>query len=470
MTKLLIVDDEPNILDVFEKGLKSAIDSLHVTTLQTGGEAIGEIERESYDAVILDVRLPDMSGFEVFARLRELDPSLPVIIVTAQATTDNAIDAMKRGAFDYLLKPVDIRQLSDLVMKAMELRHLQHVPAMFDQEMESIPSDRIVGRSLAMQEVYKMIGRVAEEDMTVLIKGNSGTGKELVARAIYHHSRRNREPFLAINCAALPETLLESELFGHERGAFTGADQARIGKFEQADGGTLFLDELGDMSITTQAKVLRVLQDGQFERLGGNETIRADVRVIAATNQDLEKKIKEGEFRGDLLYRLNGFTIHLPSLAERSEDLPLLIQHAMQLSCQELNKKVNRLTPETMRMLQSYSWPGNVRELLSTIKYAVLHAVSDVITPDCLPETVRGPADDHETLVQTFSEDERSVIADLVQRLLRSGKEDLYRSLMTELDSIIVQQAIDFEGGNQVRASQRLGVSRTTLRSKLARV
>lgn len=464
--KLLIVDDEPNVLYSFEKGLSRGTHDLQVLTAETGTDAIRLVESEKPDAVVLDVRLSDMSGLDVFDRIRAIDSRLPVIIVTAYSTTETAINAMKRGAFDYLLKPVDIHQLRGLIANALEVSRVQHVPALFEDESEDTTADTIVGQSAVMQEVYKTIGRVAPEDVTVLILGESGTGKELVARSIYHHSQRNEKPFLAINCAALPETLLESELFGHERGAFTGADRPRIGKFEQAHGGTLFLDELGDMSLTTQAKVLRVLQDGCFERVGGNESVQTDVRVIAATNQNLDGKIAEGEFRLDLLYRLNAFTVRLPPLRERIDDLPLLIEHLLKRCNQEFNKKAKSLSPETMQLLETYDWPGNVRELQSVIKYAVVHAVGKVITPECLPESCRG--------LRTLQAEPEYLLEELaglsrfIRRLLHAGEPDLYRRLQTELDRVMLCEVLQHVRGNQVHASQRLGMSRTTLRAKLA--
>lgn len=468
MPKLLIVDDEPNVLYSFEKGLRKNIANLDVWTAETGTEAIRRAESQRPDAVVLDVRLPDRSGLDVFEQLRDLHPQLPVIFVTAHSTTDTAIEAMKCGAFEYILKPVDIDYLCDLVAKALELSRLQQVPALFNETDVDLSGDRIVGQSPAMQKVYKLIGRVAQEDVTVLILGQSGTGKELVARAIYHHSRRKHKPFLAINCAALPETLLESELFGHERGAFTGADKLRIGKFEQAHGGTLFLDELGDMSIATQAKVLRVLQDGRFERVGGNQTIQTDVRVIAATNQDLEARIESGEFRSDLLYRLNGFTIHLPTLRERMSDLPLLVGHLLKQSNQKLNKQVTTLAPEAMRLMQAHDWPGNVRELASVIDYAVVHTIGQVMTPQCLPFACR----DTEKLPDPWdpSSTEFAAVARYVRRLLQSGQADVYRRLMEEVDRVTLQEVLQHVEGNQVHASQRLGMSRTTLRAKLASI
>ncbi len=462
MPKLLIVDDEPNVLYSFEKGLSKGSPSLRIETAETGADALRAVRASKPDAVVLDVRLPDMSGLEVFDRIRSIDARLPVIVVTAHSTTDTAIDAMKQGAFDYLLKPIDIHQLRGLVAKAIELSRLQHVPAVFDQNDEEPAADRIVGKSAAMQEVYKSIGRVAMEDVTVLILGESGTGKELVARAIYHHSRRNRKPLLAINCAALPETLLESELFGHERGAFTGADRQRIGKFEQAHGGTLFLDEVGDMSPATQAKVLRVLQDGRFERVGGSETIACDVRVIAATNQRLDRKIAAGEFREDLLYRLNGFAIRVPPLRDRPGDLPLLVEHFLKQSNRESSQPVGAVSPDAMRLLEAYHWPGNVRELQSVVKYAVVHAVGEVITPDCLPENCQQPA------APVAEEAELPEFARFVRRLLNANHGGMYRRLQETVDRIALGEVLRHTRGNQVQASQILGMSRTTLRAKLS--
>lgn len=499
MPHLLIVDDEPNVLYSFERALAS--DDLQITSAQTGGEAIGVVESSPPDAVVLDVRLPDMTGLEVFERMQRADSRLPVIFVTAHSTAETAIDAMKQGAFEYLLKPVDIHELRNLVGKALDISRQRHVPALFGDEAgegkdgsTTADADRIIGDSRAMREVYKAIGRVASKDVTVLILGESGTGKELVARAIYQHSLREEGPFLAINCAALPETLLESELFGHERGAFTGADRRRIGKFEQAHGGTLFLDELGDMNAATQAKVLRVLQDGRFERVGGDQTIATDVRVIAATNQDLDAKIAGAEFREDLLYRLNGFTIRLPPLRERMEDLPRLIEHFLMRERPD-NEANLAVSEEALGRLQAYRWPGNVRELHSTIRYAAVHAVGSVITPDALPDPFRDPiassgtASVHRTSgsasngemgngeagngeaadeVPLPREDEFEDVTRFVRTLLESGEGNLFRRLRDRVDQITLQETLEHVGGNQVHASQRLGISRSTLRAKLA--
>jgi two-component system nitrogen regulation response regulator GlnG len=465
MPSLLVVDDEPNVLYALEKGLRSA--ALEVLTASSAKQGIELVERQRPDVVILDVRLSDMSGLEAFDRIRQIDPQLPVLFITAYATTETAIEAMRRGAFEYLLKPVDLHQLRETVGKAIELSRLRHVPAVFDEKedvQEQRTVDRIVGRSTAMQEVYKAIGRVAPLDVPVLILGESGTGKELVARALYQHSSRSQQPFLAINCAAIPETLLESELFGHERGAFTGATRRRIGKFEQADHGTIFLDEIGDMSITTQPKVLRLLQEQQFERLGGNETIQTDVRVITATNQDLEELVSAGRLRQDLYYRLKVFTIQLPPLRDRLDDLPLLVEHFIKLLSRELGKQIRSLASETITLLMKHDWPGNIRELQSAIKHALVQAAGEVLTPECLPENVRVPAS---RPAQAEAEAGSLDVGRLVESLLRAGEEDIYRKVSGAVERVVIETVLRNVKGNQVQASELLGISRTTLRAKL---
>jgi two-component system nitrogen regulation response regulator GlnG len=465
MPRLLVIDDEPNVLYSLEKSLRS--DALEVITASTGKEGIDLARRQRPDAVLLDVRLSDLSGLEVFDRLREIDPRLPILVITAYTTTDTAIEAMKRGAFEYLLKPVDFHRLRELVTKAVELSRVRHVPAVFEEDRVAEGAvDPIVGRSPAMQEVYKAIGRVALLDVTVLIVGESGTGKELVARSLYQHSRQADKPFLTINCAAIPETLLESELFGHERGAFTGADRRRIGKFEQCNGGTLFLDEIGDMPLALQAKMLRLLQEQRFERVGGNETIQTDVRVLAATNQNLDEAAATCRFRQDLLYRLNGFTIRLPPLRERREDLPLLVDHFVRLYNRALDRRVRTPSPEALRLLEAYPWPGNVRELQSTIRYAMVHASGEVLTPECLPESVREwnpspPAGAAPAPPAGFDP------AAHLQQMLRAGETDVYRKVCDAADRVVLETVLRHTRGNQVQAAELLGISRTTLRAKL---
>jgi two-component system nitrogen regulation response regulator GlnG len=461
MPKLLIIDDEAGILYSLRASLENELTT--VVTAPTARQGLLAAARDKPDAVLLDVRLPDMSGLDAFDRLKEMDPRLPVVIMTAHGSTDTAIEATKRGAFEYLLKPVDLHQVEEVVRKAFELRRIQATPTVFgestDTDASVAGSDPIIGRSPGMHEVYKTIGRFAGQDVTVLILGESGTGKELVARAIYQHSTRADKPFLAINCAAIPESLLESELFGHEKGAFTGADRKRIGKFEQADGGTLFLDEIGDMSPATQAKVLRVLQDQQFERVGGNETIKTNVRVVAATNQNLDSLAAAGKFRQDLLYRLNSFTIQLPPLRERDGDIALLINQFLGSANRSLGKNVRAVDPAALAALEAHPWPGNVRELQNAIRYAVVHAVGDVLTLDCLPASVRGQP-------STRSETSLDVLA-LVADLLRVGSTDIYRQVTQAVDRAILTAVIDHSRGNQSQASELLGISRTTLRAKL---
>jgi len=465
MPTLLIVDDETNILLSLETALRS--DTLNVITAPTAKEGIEIVRQRDPDAVVLDVRLPDMSGLDAFNQIRQIDPRLPVIIITAHATTETAIEAMKSGAFEYLLKPLDLHELRDVVSKAIRLSYLSRVPATYDEEEEGTTVDRIVGLSAPMQEVYKKIGRVAPQDVNVLILGESGTGKELVARAIYTHSRRNRVPFLAINCAAIPESLLESELFGHERGSFTGADRRRIGKFEQANCGTVFLDEIGDMTLATQAKILRLLQDGRFERVGGNETIQTDVRVIAATNQNLDALVASGRFRKDLYYRLQVFGIHLPPLRERMDDLPMLVEYFRKRFNRELGKDVHSVPPETLQFLEAHDWPGNVRELQSAIKYAFVQATGGILAPHCLPNSVHAREATGSAEYDQSQSDSLDV-GHLARRLVESGQTDIYHQVHSAVDRVLFHEVLRHVEGNQVLASRLLGISRTTFRTKLA--
>jgi len=466
MAKLLIVDDEPSVCYSLEKRLRS--ETLDVLTAGTARQGIQMVAEHRPDVVLLDVRLPDQSGLDAFERMHELEPQLPVIIITAHATTETAIEAMKRGAFEYLLKPLDLPVLRDVVTKALEISRLSRTPTVYDQEDIEDPSvDRIVGLAPVMQEVYKGIGRVAPQDVNVLITGESGTGKELVARAVYSHSRRNRKPFIPINCAAIPEPLLESELFGHERGSFTGAERRRIGKFEQADKGTMFLDEIGDMSLATQAKILRLLQDGRFERVGGNETIATNVRVIAATNRKLEELVAQGAFREDLYYRLKVYAIHVPPLRERRTDLPLLVEHFRKRFNRELDKSIRSVPAEVLELLQAYPWPGNVRELQSAVKFAFVQATGDILAPHWLPENILQPQTAGRSASVRKTQSGTLDVAQLVRELIDAGQTDIYRRVHTEVDQILLAEVLRQVQGNQVLASQRLGISRTTLRAKL---
>jgi len=466
MPRLLVIDDEPNIIFSIKECLSS--DTLEVISAGSAREGIGLASSAKPDAVILDVRLPDLSGLDAFSRIAQVDPRLPVIIVTAYASTETAIEAMRRGAFEYLLKPVDFAQLESVVNKALEVSRLSRVPAVLSTDHEDMAVDRIVGQSQSMQEVYKAIGRIASHEAPVLILGESGTGKELVARAVYHYSHRSQKPFLAINCAALPETLLESELFGHEAGAFTGADQRRIGKFEQVNGGTIFLDEIGDMSLATQAKALRLIQDQTFQRLGGTQTVQTNVRIIAATNQDLLQRIDEGEFRLDLFYRLNVFTINLPPLRERQEDCPFLVDHFIKKFNRDTGKRVRGMTPEAMSICQAYDWPGNVRELESAIRFAMARSSGDILTRDSLPTAcLKAAKNESSDDSSSNSEVERFDLKKLIRQLLDSDSTEIYREVSDEVDRLLLEEVMNEVAGNQVQACKRLGIARMTLRNKL---
>ncbi|MGA2256681.1 MAG: sigma-54 dependent transcriptional regulator, partial [Thermoguttaceae bacterium] len=422
--------------------------------------------RESPDAVILDVRLPDMPGLDAYRQIRQIDARLPVIIITAHGTTETAIEATKLGAFDYLLKPLDLGQLRDVVTRAVHLSEIIRTPAMYDENgPPQVESDQMVGNSPPMQELYKSIGRIAPQDVTVLILGESGTGKEMVARAIYQHSRRSRAPLLAINCAAIPEPLLESELFGHERGAFTGADRRRIGKFEQADGGTIFMDEVGDMATATQAKLLRLLQEEEFERVGGNSTIHTNIRLIAATNQDLESLVAAGRFRQDLFYRLNVLTIRIPPLRERLDDIPLLLDYFFGRMNREFDRHVHSVSPEAMQILKQHNWPGNVRELQSVVKHALIHTPGDTLLPDCLPIHLRESSAAGQS-PSAFAGGELEV-GRLVREMLERSPGNIYYHVQGAVDRVVLNAVLEHVKGNQVEAAELLGISRNTLRSKL---
>src|ERR1700694_382329 len=386
MAHLLLIDDDPVLIP---EQVRQAFPAprYRVEVAATGAEGLERVRDEPPDVILLDLRLPDQSGLEVYQGIRVIDARIPVIFVTMAKTADVAIEAMKQGAYDYLFQPLDLHQLRRVVGEALEVARRMREPAVVAETAPDPDVDgAIVGSCPAMREVYKAIGRVAAQNVPVLITGESGTGKELVARAIYPHGARGKAPFLALNCAAIPEQLLESEVFGHEKGAFTGADRRRIGRFEQCHGGTLFLDEIGDMPPGLQGKILRVLQEQAFERVGGTETVQTDVRLIAATHRDLTAWSAEGKFRPDLYYRLGVFTIHLPPLRERGDDLPMLVQHYLRRFSRELGREVREVAPEALERLRNYTWPGNIRELPSVLKQALLQASGPILLPGFLPE------------------------------------------------------------------------------------
>jgi two-component system nitrogen regulation response regulator GlnG len=465
MPTLLVVDDEAAIQHAFGRAFGGDLTLLQARCAE---EAFALLGAHQVDVVVLDVQLPDSSGLETFARVRKLDARIPVILITGHGTTDLAIEAMKEGAFEYLLKPLELTELRSLIDRAVRSSRLMRVPAAIAEEgPASDAADLLVGRCAAMQEVYKSIGRVAGKDVTVLIRGESGTGKELVARAIYQHSHRASRPFLAINCAAIPEQLLESELFGHEKGAFTGADRKRIGKFEQATGGTIFLDEVGEMAPLTQAKVLRLIQEQRFERVGGDETIQGDVRLIAATNAELERLVESGKFRRDLYFRLNVFAVDLPPLRERGPDLPLLIDHFVRRFGRELGRPVGDVAPETRAALCAYGWPGNVRELQSVLKQALLQMRGSVLLPEDLPAAVLGAHAPGPPPPAPGEPGEPFDWDAFVAGRIAAGSEALYAETLELVERELLVRVLRHTGGNQLQAARILGITRGSVRTKI---
>ena len=412
------------------------------------------------DVILLDLRLPDQSGLSVYSQIRAIDARIPVIFITGAATADTAIEAMKQGAFNYLQKPLDLQQLKDVVREALDVAERMRLPVVLTEAADDGADGAFIGSSEPMLEACKAIGRVSAQDVPVLITGESGTGKELAARAIYQHSGRARAPFLALNCAAIPESLLESELFGHEKGAFTGADRRCVGKFEQCSGGTIFLDEIGDMPLPLQAKILRLLQEQTFQRVGGNETVQTDVRVIAATHRDVRALAAEGKFRPDLYYRLAVCTIDLPPLRERPGDLPILTRHFLARYNREFGKEVREVAPDAMTLLSSYTWPGNIRELQSVLKQALLRANGSVLMAGFLPDllsSARGSAPP----IATFDLD------GFIGQKLTLEASDLYAETHREVDRLLLTRVLEFTKGNHRHAARLLGVARQTMRVRL---
>lgn len=467
MRNILVVDDDRSVIHLIKAAFKGA--DVEVLAAGSASEGLKLLRSHKPDVMLLDIMLPEITGLELFQQIREVDQNVPVIFITAGGESETAIEAMKLGAFDYLLKPLDVARVKHLVDQALEIRRLTAIPVEVPETAPVAGGDnQLIGRSRQMLEVYKDIGRVAPQTVTVLIRGESGTGKELIARAIYQHSPRRGKPFLAVNCAALPDALLESELFGHEKGSFTGADHRRIGKFEQCNGGTIFLDEIGDMSPLVQAKLLRLLQEQRFERVGGNITIQTDVRIITATNRNLEAMTEEGTFRPDLYYRLNGFTIKLPSLRERGDDLLLLIEAFLMRYSSELGKTLQRVSPDAMKILMEYTWPGNIRELQGVLRKALLNLTGPILVPDFLPEEVRqvskpdreSPADKGEASGAAHD------LKNFLEGRLDGSSQNLYAEAVEFMERYVVMRVLQTTGGNQSRAAKILGITRGSLRNK----
>jgi two-component system nitrogen regulation response regulator GlnG len=459
---ILVADDEESIRWVLER---ACVQQGHtVTTVASGTAALDALRSRPYDLALIDVRMPDLSGLDVLSRARAEHIDTLFIVMTAQNTMGNAIEATKRGAYDYLTKPFDLEQVGALVRRALDLRTLTRDLERLRGELEQRSRhELVIGRTPAMQEVYKVIGRAAPTDATVLIQGETGTGKELVARTIHYHSDR-RGPFVALNCSAIPNELLESELFGYERGAFTGANERRIGKFEAAAGGTLFLDEIADMPLGLQAKVLRVLQEREFTRVGGRDAIKADVRILAATNQDLEAAVRGGRFREDLFFRLNVVRVVVPPLRERRADIPELIDFFVDKVNRDLGTDIVGVTPEVRDLLMRHGWPGNVRELENTILRAAVMARGRTLVPEdfVLAGQPRGGAGESLPL-------EDAVRQRLGELLATQGErtQDLYTTLISAVERPLIEVVMERAGGNQVKAAEMLGINRNTLRKKI---
>jgi nitrogen regulation protein NR(I) len=456
---LLIEDDASlaaNLCDVLKE------DGFNVTVCHRGDEGLRHADKDEGDVVLTDLRLPGLGGLELVKQLHENHPRLPVVLMTAHGTIETAIEVTKLGAYDYLQKPFEMPELLRVLQRAVEAGRLMREPvALADAPVEGRTA--LVGTSRTMQNVCKEIGRVAAKPVTVLIRGETGTGKELIARAIYQHSPRAKTPFIAINCAAIPENLLESELFGHERGAFTGADQRRIGRFEQANKGTLFLDEIGDLPPNTQVKLLRVLQQQTFQRVGGSEAISVDVRVLAATHRNLEAMVREGKFREDLFHRLNVVSLQLPPLRERREDIPVLVQHFLRKYAADFGVESPTISFEALAVLQADSWPGNVRELENITRRLLVGARGLSINTDAVRQTLAARNAETAPTGKAFT----TCAADLLARAQKGELLDAHIRMLAEAEREIVTQAITLAEGNQAKAARWLGLSRFTLREKL---
>ncbi len=466
MQTILIVDDDKSI----RYSLKRMMEGKYsILTAQNGEEALERVKESFPDLILMDIKMPGRSGIDVLREIKLIDPKSPVIIMTAYGTTETAIEAMKYGAFDYILKPFPIPQMKGLVEKALSLRTMMKQEVIYapPEGEETDEGERIIGSSPKMQEIYKIVGQIAPSDVTVLLRGESGTGKELFARAIYQHSSRSNLPFLPVNCAAIPDTLLESELFGHEKGSFTGATSRRIGKLEQCQGGTIFLDEIGDMSLSTQAKLLRVLQEKNFERLGGTETIKVDIRLIVATNKDLEEAIGNGKFREDLYYRLNVVSIMIPPLKERKEDIPGLVSYFLKKFNRELKKAIVGITPSAMAKIASYGWPGNVRQLENVLKRAMVLCQGEWILEDQL--LFEKGWERREAQEESSKKNVEDLLDALFEEFSTASVTPQDLDMISSLERGLILRALQKTRGNQLKAAALLGINRSTLRGKMER-
>lgn len=457
-----IIDDDNSIRWVLEKALARA--DILCESYASADLMLQRLEYDTPAVVVSDIRMPGTDGMALLSRLQELSPELPVIIMTAHSDLDSAVNAFKRGAFEYLPKPFDVNDAVALISRALEhAKARQPKP----QATAAALSPEIIGEAPAMQEVFRAIGRLARSSISVLINGQSGTGKELVARALHKHSPRAEQPFIALNMAAIPKDLIESELFGHEKGAFTGANTLRKGRFEQADGGTLFLDEIGDMPLDVQTRLLRVLADGQFYRVGGHQAVSVDVRIIAATHQDLEQLVSEGKFREDLFHRLNVIRIHLPQLKERRQDIAKLAQHFLQQAAKELNVEAKTLTKEAEQFLSQLDWPGNVRQLENTCRWLTVMASGKHIVVADLPPELSTVAKPVAVAANGQAHSWQDMLAGWISQKLSAGEENILAQAAPEFERTVLQQALQFTHGHKQEAARRLGWGRNTLTRKL---
>lgn len=462
--RILIADDDESMQFVLSKTFGPP--KYQSEAVGNADEALAQLKNADYDVLLMDIRMPGMSGLEALSQAKLVQPDLAVIIITAYGTMMTAIEAMKWGAYDYLTKPFDVEELELIVEKALKAQTLARENLELRANLRRrYDIDNLVGSSERMQRVYKTIGRVADKDVTVLIQGESGTGKEMVARAIHYNSLRASKPFVPVNCVAIPENLLESEMFGHVKGAFTGATATRMGKFEQANGGTLFLDEVADIGLDLQGKLLRALQEHEIEPVGGEKVIKVNARVIAATNRDVSRELREGRFREDLFYRLNVVPIEMPSLRDRKEDIPELAFHFVQRFAGEMGVELRTFTPAALEILQAYDWPGNVRELENLIKRIMVMQTDQAITPENLALALPANA------VETGTASHVSW-SDLVEQELRmmTDNSGMYEQLLEKLEEPLIRHVLRRCGGNQVRAAEMLGINRNTLYKKMKKL
>ena len=472
MKHILLVDDDKEV----SQSLAGLFDSnKYYFEFFEDGKGVRDFvsDHKDIDLVLLDVNLPTLSGLEVLKQIKQIDNDLPVIMISGFVSTENAIEAMREGAYEYLTKPFEIVRLVETVNKACGFSAaIRKAPPTPIGDTDISVVDEIIGKSPEIVEIAKVIGQVAKSDAAVLVFGESGTGKEVVARAIHRNSLRSSQAFLSVNCAALPETLLESELFGHEKGAFTGAYYKRVGKFEQADKGTLFMDEIGDMTMLTQSKLLRVLQDKRFERVGGNETIHSDVRIIAATNKSLVQAMKEGSFRVDLFYRLKVVSIFIPPLRERRCDVPILVDHFVNKFSKHLSMPAKSVSKKAMQLLSKNMWPGNVRELENNVHTAMVMSKNDQLQPDDFPSLIEDKQEvevDLSVLQDDYTETFKQIVEPIMPKLIMSSPGKIYHFLEAALERATISSCLQQFNGNQVKTSETLGISRNTLRDRISK-